>query len=337
MYMISSVNEVKNHNVSLVINTLSSIPYGTTNTISKITGLSIATCNTILNELLEKELILLRETEMPPAGRPPKVFKFNKNFSYILCVYPTYESGVKKINYAVTNLLGDIVSQSCLVFDYITYDVIERIIKDRITEESKINTICFGIPGYYFKSKIQSCGIEELNGCDIINNLKNSFDCNVYAENDMNAMAYGIYNHSEDFSEDMNDLVLISFFKDRGTGSSIILNGRIISGTTNFAGEINYLPYTNNDVVNVTNDTKDRLIDFAINAVCIYTSIINPSRIFFTGENINDSMLSKIKNGAKAFIPPEHLPELFYGNNFHNYYVLGLTAIAVDNTNFNEY
>lgn len=336
MYNISSVNHVKSHNISQVVSAISSLKFATKNTIAEITGLSIATCNTILNELSEKKIILLYDSETPTAGRPAKVYKFNEHYSHILCIYPTYERGIKRINYSITDLFGNIIDQSFFIFEYVNYSIIEKVISTIIKNDNKIKTISFGIPGYYNNSKIQSCGIEELNGCDIVKELINSFHCDVCVENDMNATAYGIYKQSDDFSQDISDLVLISFFKNRGTGSAIILDGEIITGSTNFAGETNYLPFAMNEVKSIVNGTHEQLIDFAIKSVSVFSTIINPSRIFFTGENLSSEMLNEIRDGALKYIPAEHLPDLFYGNNFFRYYILGLAAIALDNINFSN-
>lgn len=58
MKSIGSVNQVKDHNVKLVKDALKSLESGTKNTVAQMTGLSIATCNTILNELAESGEIL---------------------------------------------------------------------------------------------------------------------------------------------------------------------------------------------------------------------------------------------------------------------------------------
>ncbi len=330
MNTISTFNQVKLHNVNLIKNTLRSIPSGTKNSVAQITGLSIATCNTILNELAESGEIIPVESEIPLVGRPPKSYQFNKDFAYICCICLMVQSEQKFINCAIVDLLGNIIFQQSFRFEKIGYKEISSLLNEKIKAEPRIQYISVGFPGYYHAGKLDSCGIEELNGCDLIGLLKKEFQIPVFWENDMNAIAYGSYTKKQRPSETENTFVMISFFKDTGLGSGIIVNEKLIHGNTNFAGEILYLPYSETDTLDLLRQGKQAVINCAAMALSCYCAILNPALVSFTGENLSEEMLEPIRQKCLKKIPEEHLPDLYYENDYLQTYITGLSQIVFD-------
>ena len=145
--IISNTTQVKHYNVGMVKNALKALPSGTKNTISRITGLSVATCNTILNELDATGEILEVASEYSSVGRPAKVYRFNENYSYICCIYMSYENKQKFLNYAIVNLLGNIIKEESMVKNRIDYDELENLVQGLIDQYENINAIGIGIPG----------------------------------------------------------------------------------------------------------------------------------------------------------------------------------------------
>ena len=68
-----SINQVKRHNILSVKRALISLDGGTKNDVARVTGLSVATCGTILNELEGSGEILQAEGGPSSFGRPPKL------------------------------------------------------------------------------------------------------------------------------------------------------------------------------------------------------------------------------------------------------------------------
>lgn len=330
MKQISSINEVKNHNVLLVKNTLRSIESGTKNSVARLTGLSIATCNTILNELEESHEILPAENLTPTAvGRPPKSYRFNQDFSYICCLYPIREDGLYYLNYAIIDLNGHIVKQNIIYQEKITLNEIEAILDVLVKSHPKIQTIAIGIPGYYNNNVVSSCGVEELNGIDLVGILKDKYDCDVFIENNMNAIALGLYNSALRQTDSLHSFVAISFFKNSGPGSGIILKGGIIHGYNNFAGEILYLPYPGGEIHEMLERSRDDVIRCAAFSLACYCSILNPQAVVFTGENISNDMMPEIIRQASENIPDGHLPIVRYEYNYRDSYIHGLAELAL--------
>lgn len=331
METISTFNQVKLHNVTMIKNTLRSIPNGTKHTVAQMTGLSIATCNTILNELAETGEILPVEASVSYVGRPPKLFRFNKDYSYICCLFPAVDSGKEYLNYAIVDLLGNILTQRSLGYDKICFDTIADLLRELIKKEPRIETISIGIPGYHNNGVVESCGIEELNGYRLAEKLQEEFHRTVLLENNMNAIAYGLYSANPGLKDSGAGFVTISFFKDSGPGSGIILNGEIIRGSTNFAGEILYLPYAETDIHELVKQGDESIIECAVTALICYCIILNPALVVFTGENLSERMIPAIQEKCLKTVPAEHLPDLRYEKDYMDSYISGLTQTAFDN------
>lgn len=332
MEKVVNIRQVKNHNVSQVKRALKSIPYGTKNTVAGITGLSIATCNTILNELEESQEILVVESTAPSVGRPPKMYRFNEAYSYICCVFPVMEAGIKRINYAVTDLCCHIMMEDSIEYESITVQEIKQLIEDLMKKEPKIQTVSLGIPGYYSNNCVYSCGVTELNGCDIRKELQEYLGCEVFVENDINAMTYGMC-HCEDepYGKYMN-MVLIAYFKGRGSGAGIVLDGKIHHGNTNFAGEINKLYYSGAEIDDLTSQGEAGVLMASSIAIENISAILNPEIVFFTGGNISEKMLADIEERVLKRIPKEHIPKLMYIEDSRKYYIGGLCELVLENS-----
>ena len=331
--IISNTAQVKNYNVNIVKTALKALPNGTKTTISRITGLSVATCNTILNELDNTGEILEVASEYSSVGRPAKAYRFNENYSYILCIYMIYENTQKILNYAVVNLLGNIIEEHSMVKDCIDYDEIKNIVEELIHQYENIEAIGIGIPGVVTKTNvIDFCDIEELDNCSLAERLTDTFGKYVVIENDMNLIAYGLYQAGE--YEESTSIAVVSFFKDNWPGSGIIVDGHIIHGNTNFAGEVSYLPFgcTHDEQKQLLKD-RTGIIQIVSKTICSLAAIINPQAIVMTGTMLTDDILEEIRNSISEIIPTKHIPQILLENDINKYYLNGLSSMILEYLN----
>lgn len=331
--MVSNTAQVKRYNVEIVKNALKALPSGTKTTIAQITGLSVATCNTILNELEATGEILEVNNEYSSVGRPAKAYRFNKNYSYICCIYMIYENKKKILNYAVVNLLGNIIKEKSMVKEHIGYEDLEKLVEELIEEYENIEAIGIGIPGVVNKENvIDFCDIEELNHCALAERLTDKLGRDVVVENDMNLIAYGFYQGGE-YEEDTS-IAVVSFFKDNWPGSGIIVNGHIIRGNTNFAGEVSYLPFgCSHDEQKELLKDRDGVIQIVAKTLCSLTAIINPHTIVMTGTNLAEDMLEEICDYSSQIVPKAHMPKVRLESNVEEYYLKGLSSMTLEHLN----
>ena len=334
--IVSNTAQVKRYNQDLVKNALKELSDGTKNTIARITGLSVATCNTILNELAASEEIIEVSHDydgMKNVGRPAKTYRFNENHSFLACIYMGLEDGKKTVSYAVVNLLGNVVWKESMEKDMITYHEIENLIKKMVQEKENIKALGIGIPGVVNHQKVVDfCDIEELNDCPLAEKISKQFGLDVVIENDMNAIAYGFY-QERGYTEDTS-LAVVSFFKDNCAGSGILVDGRIIHGNTNFAGEVAYLPseYTREEQKKLR-DIRTENIKMISKTICSITAIINPETIVLTGASVDETLIEDIYLFCSETIPTKHLPNIRFVEKVEEYYLKGLSTLTLEYMN----
>lgn len=332
---VSNTAQVRSYNIEIVKNALKALPCGTKNAVSKITGLSVATCNTLLNELSETGEILEVEDLINTCsvGRPAKAYRFNEHFSYILCIYATTIGGNRKLHYGVMDLLGQIVESSSLDKDLLDYQEIEDLVSELIEKYPIINAIGFGIPGIVNREMVvESCDIEALNGCPLRKRLTDQFGVDVVIDNDMNLIAYGFY--QEESPEEDSSMALVSFFEKVCAGCGIIINGTIFHGSTNFAGEVSYLPFELNhsEQIQLLN-TREGVLKLVSKTISSLVAVINPTQVVLTGSPIQEDMLEELIALCEMCIPEQHMPKLRYSAEIDHYYLLGLCALTLEYIN----
>ena len=331
MSQVSTFNQVKLHNVSLIKKALRPLPYTTKNLLAQLTGLSITTCNTIVNELLETGELLPADAVPAYVGRHPKGFCFNKDFSYLCCIFPMLADKKRVLHFAVLDLLGNVLKQDALPMDSVCGEDISALVRRLIKEEPRIHYLSVGVPGYNLNSVIDSCTIQELNGENLVKRLQETFQIPVYIENDMNAIAYGSYVKYRETPSDPSGFVTIASFKNIALGAGAVLNGRIIQGFSNFAGEIFYLRHTRDEVNTIVfSDVRKATIELVSEAFKCYCVTLNPSTIILTGEEITEDIIKEIKTRCLKNIPQRHMPRVIQEENYLDAFLTGLTQIVFD-------
>lgn len=322
-----AVNEVKSHNTQLILNTFKKMPEGTKSSVANETGLSIATCNTILNELSESGQVFEIEGESPASGRPPKIFRFNANYSHVCCVYLTNEDFKKGFHYALVNLTGDVVESGTEMLDYIDGNTVIRLLENLIAKDPLIKDISIGFPGYTINDKIVSSGIPELLGYPIESSIAEHFHLNTYCNNDMNVIAYGLFQSM--CPDSPHPFCALAFFKGKCPGGGCIINGKIVTGFNNYAGEVLHLNASSEPFWSDISLHYEEAVKKSALITASYITVVNPKTIVFTGMNAKGNMIDDIIAECKKEILPEHIPEMIYIEDIHDYYICGLFQKAV--------
>lgn len=108
---------------------------------------------------------------------------------------------------------------------------------------------------------------------------------------------------------------------------SYLLDGRMISGHSNFAGEVSFLPFGMSREAQLEQlNTEDGLYQLAVDVVISIIAIMNPASIAITGEAPSENMVKRIQQGCRERIPEEHMPELFLKQGTQKEYMKGLIA-----------
>ncbi|AIQ42786.1 ROK family protein [Paenibacillus sp. FSL R7-0312] len=325
---------VKKINVELVKNILRTSGTGTKASIAGQTRLSVATCGTILNELVQTGEILELGWEESSGGRPARKYQFNANYSLMICMIVRSEGGIQSISYALANLNGEILEQTDKVHEQITVDTLTDWLDQIIEVHPNVQAVGIGIPGVVQQDRIGICDVPALADQPLGILLKERYEeVEIIIENDMNLTVYGLYQRL--FPDEERHFAVLTFPKNHFPGAGFMVNGRLLNGNSFFSGEVSYLPY------GIPREQQLQLLQkggdpgkLAIHALVSIISIINPAAIVVTGDNISPEMLEDLRSGCREIIPTEHMPELIIQNDTRREYMAGLITTTMESLTY---
>lgn len=349
----NDITKVKEINVDLIKSALMELGKSTKAQIADATGISVATCGKILNELCESGEVLETEIMSGGYGRPAKSYVYNGDYAMIACMYAITDCGKMTLSVMVSNLLGETQEEYTSVIEQSTYAVLEQTIADLGERYERLKVVSIGIPGYITNDVVGLCNFMDLMGLPLRQKLQEQFPAyKILVENDMNAAAFGFYkdNHTdgdapiafiysplnahtgvEKLLEENPDLELTDEQKTMmnlsiNFGAGFVSGGRILRGFTGFAGEVSFLP------VLITNrsDQVDASVEAISYIIGSIVPILNPKTIALTGGYFDQQALQKIRDHCLRLIAPQHMPEIILRDSVHEEYVSGLFHLALE-------
>ncbi|MGV2962423.1 ROK family protein [Paenibacillus sp. AGC30] len=330
-----NTQQVKRINVELVKNTLRSMGVGTKASIANLTKLSVATCGTILNELLQTGEIIDLGPDESSGGRPASRYQFNADYASVLCLIIRTEGGIHSITHTYANLNGEMADEQTLFMDEINVPVVEDLIANLIEQHHNVQAIGIGIPGVAHNGVIGICDVPELMYQPLGPRLKEQYeDVEVVIGNDMNLTVYGLYNQQQ-FEEEKN-FAVVTFPENHFPGAGFIIDGRPLTGNTQFGGEVSFLPFgvSREEQLRMLKATEG-LQELVVQTLVSIIAIINPATIVVTGDTMDLAMRDGLTQGClDRMIPLEHMPELIIQRDTRREYVTGLVAVTLESLTY---
>ncbi len=329
--IITTTAKVKENNKEVIKNALIRIGQGTKIMVAKETGLSVATCNTLLNELARCGEILEVNTEKRPsgAGRPSKTYRLNNQLSLVCCLSLYAEERKQYIGYQIIDLMSNRIAEKTMQETNLDYKAIHDLIAYLLQEYSKIQIISIGISGTLDSAQtIETCDITSLVGENLIKNIKRDFSLPVVMDNRMSLIAYGLYRQKT--KSPFSSVIALKFDDDKCQESGIIINGDIIHGRSNFAGNISCLslqPENTRRLLHVTPKISHE--EQIAKAMSLFIAVLNPDVIMLTGKSISITLIGPIIDACKKIISEKHIPELTFAQDTSSYYFEGLKERAL--------
>lgn len=324
---INTTRQMKQKNIMLVASTLKSLSSATKGDISAQTGLSLATCGTILNELCSKGEIIEESIDESRGGRPAKRYIYNSNYFSILSIYieGTDTSGV--ISSSLRSADGKTIVEHDKIYTDLTKDTLLAQIQEFADKFSNIKAIGLGLPGVIVDGKILTCDITCLEGLAITELLSNRFGVFVQVGNDMNYTAFGFYrNHCRN----INEPVAYIFMPPRHcAGCGIVISGKMLRGTSQFAGEVSKLPFYDNLGSKINSHyelVQQRLIYITSSLI----AMINPVTIAISGEHISQNCIAELSAQLLKKFDCKHIPRFVYRDDIKYDYHNGISEYTLD-------
>ncbi len=320
---------LRRQNVELARLAIKKASYVTKNSLSQETGLSVASCNNILKDMLQKNEVIELSLDKPSGGRPARRFIYNPNFYYYATFYFRRENRQEFIHAVVYNAIDEETFENTFMFEELTIENLERILVALQQEYSKLFTLSISIPGVVNNGTIYDCDISSLKRFPLKQYIEDQFQITTILENDVNATAVGYYNNLiDDSSETFNYI----YFPAKGLpGMGTIVNSNVLSGKSSFAGEIKHLfpDLTEKDLHNIQNN-EDSFAQYVYRIIHSLTVTLNPKYIVYSGEIFTPSCIGKIKEQCRNSAIKEHIPYINYQEDIHDSLNAGLKFLAVE-------
>jgi len=215
--------------------------------ICRVLNISSPTSIILLNELLSEGLIEKKGKGKSIGGRKPELYSLHNNSFYVLCIeMDRFKTEMAILDNNNNNITGIKSFSLKLTKDKsaikLLHEFAEQLISSSGIDTNKLVGIGLGMPGlvdsnagrnytYLVSSSGDSKTLQDI--------LEEKFNKPVYVQNDVktNALAecrFGLALNKKDA------LVLLM---DWGIGLGIIMDGKLQSGMSGFAGEIGHIPF----------------------------------------------------------------------------------------------
>ncbi|WP_228101135.1 ROK family protein [Paenibacillus donghaensis] len=320
---------IKKMNQELVRQALRTMKQGTKSMVAQATGLSVATCGSILNELLDTGELLELDMEESNGGRPARLYQFNVNFSYIACII--IKAGVKmhSLTFTVANLAGEAVEEGYQETGQMDAEMIYQLIDRLISRYPQIRAVGIGVPGVVNEGVITAGDIPELVHVPLEAVVREKHEVEVILENDMNSTVYGFYQKQE--YEYEKSVAIATFIEGVFPGAGLMVDGHIHRGNTRFAGEIAFLPFgiTREEQLRQLHDRKT-FHPLAARAVASLIAVMNPEKIALTGSLVQPADVELIRQECQRYIPEMHMPQLTLLEHPDEDYMYGLITMTLE-------
>lgn len=161
--------------------------------LSRYTGLSTATCNTLINEMAADGEVTGHKLQLGEVGRSSLAYQLNESYEFTLCVWFEMMDESRVLYLYLLNALGNIAEKRQASFYFLDEACLINEIEQMMQKQKRIRAIMIGTPSLLKEGKISQCDIPELDGCDLVGKLQSRFSVMVHMENDMHYRVYGYY------------------------------------------------------------------------------------------------------------------------------------------------
>jgi predicted NBD/HSP70 family sugar kinase len=327
MNQTNTTAELKQHNTRAVKTALLSLGAATKAELSQATGLSVVTCGTILNELIATGEITEESQRISSGGRPAIAYQYNHEWGKSLCIYAYSDNEEKHLHFRVQDIGGNIKQNGTFRERLISPEVIIANIRKILRKESDIEIIVIGVQGCVNNGIIEFSDIEELRGTNLAERIEHALKIPTVVENDMNTIALG---YSKSNSNEKN--VALLFFPKRNTpAGGFIVDGKILRGTSNLAGELSYYPFNfNKSSQTAAFSDIEYAMPIVNQLVTAAVVFLDPAQIVLTGGLASEMNEQVVVQHLRRHLDRLQLPRIIIKPNTESEYFAGLYNLAVE-------
>ena len=295
--------------------------------IAQRTGLSVASCNTYLNEMETDGEVLGRKHERHEVGRNAAFYTLNEEYESILCLFFSLLQGVRSVTTLVLSPTGRLRLRQERTFPCLDAAAVEQQAAAALEQFPNISRIMVGTPSIAEKGVIRHSDLPELEEVPLKALLEARFHRPVFLANDMHYKVYGYY-RQEQVEEEI--ITLVNYPAGVLPGTATVHKGVLLTGQNLFAGMVGFLDYGIPRAEQIQQLQRPTAEPLVIQAAIALISILNPHRLLFTGDLLRSEDLPRIRAACLRCIPEEYLPDFVFLPHTEEYYRWGMYWTAMD-------
>lgn len=317
---LAKITDLKTDNIHQVRSCFYNGKIWTKNELASSTSLSLAATTNILQLLLKDGEIELVGEAKSTGGRKSKQYIINKDYYHLITITLKRDDQSHYYNIKNADLLGCSIGEKNVVSKMGEIDELFNEIALLIKDDDKIAAIALSIPGVCNEGKIDICDFEKLEGIDFKSMIQEEFGLNVVMENDVNVASIGL---SKQYP-DVDNLALLYQPRVKYIGCGLVVNQRLCTGFSNFAGELAYLPfYTHQQQDQLLKTDPNQLLLMQLVTVCCVT---NPHVVAVCSDVLDSFDSSKLTD----YLPALHCPKIININDLDKLIFDGLCSLGID-------
>lgn len=317
--------QVRQINSDTVLSLLRRREHASVAELAKETELSVATCATVIAELVKEGCAIELDERVTEGGRPARRFRYNPDHSLLAIMLFKVIGGRGGMSCKVVNAAGDIKEEKEETRNDLSICDVDAMLKFFLGKYLSVKIVVLSIPGVTKNGFIQTCDIPALAEMDIEEHVSLMFGTKTIAENDMNLAAMGYCARHPGAAE--YGLAYVNFPVDKCIGAGMVLNGWLVRGKSNFAGELGCLPESGRGAKGRGRTVAD---------ICqALIAVINPGTIVLSGELVDEGMLAGIAARLSGVVSKEHLPTIEIKEGFDDDCFAGALAMGIGTTSSN--
>lgn len=316
----------KNLNDKIILSCIKHTNIFTKQEIAKQSELSFPTASKIIDEFVERKIVLsLGIEENSQGGRKAAVFRLNVDFAHALILFLQEQN----IYYQIVNALGEPILQYKKEYKLtVTLTNIYELVDEILQQDSLIGAISIGIPGSVSNGKIYDIdGYDSLKNCELQMELSKHFSLPVNVCNNMNAIAIGMADKHSCTSENLVCLHL----SQTGPGCGAIVNGKAVDGFCGFHGEVGFIPFYNEKTLQdiaLSGFQNVNLGEYLGKIAISLITILNPRNMILYIEQDETEWEMVMEQYCKKYLPERVLPNFIYSNTYKEDYFYGLAMLG---------
>ena len=324
-------SDVRKINVNLIRSVMWRGGEHTKQSVAMDTGLSVATCNTLLNELEKSGEILSEKRQLNGVGRSTSMYRINESYESMLCIrFDLLSDGSRALWCDVLSMLGTPVFQGCERYDRLDAALIVEKITETRAKFQNISCVLVGANGIVDNGVVRISDIPEMEGVHLLHRIREKVSgLPVHVAYDCQYRAYGAYKKAGYTRE---SLTLLFCMKNVLPGAASVINGMIINGRNGFAGMTGYMPYDvdREELVRLIAEEPAGISLIAKMVVSIIT-VLNSDEIVFAGNVIDAAAMEQVRRECETYLPVDFIPDFRVAEDGgDSYYLEGMYQKALE-------